>query len=309
MTDQTTWKRVCVLCAIRDRTTEIEEGHCCAACTARIGDDLASIVADGDLGALEARTGAGGVTGAGFESKPPTGLDGIAPYLALVRVNPGQRPAVNRSVANLISEWEIILRDRRGLAQYGPATEHHIGTDEGILAAQAVRQAAALLRSHLDWITADPHWPLEDFADEIARCARRMHAFAASSDRNPADRAVTCPTVTDDLTQDGEPIQCGARLTVRTWAALDASESSTGRADWSIGEHVTCPRCGATRSPEQLLRAAGKQDTWADPEAIARWYGVGQSTLRRWAARGEVRREHGRYSIADVEARRERDSA
>lgn len=323
MTDETTWERVCVLCAIRvhrqlvrelkreptagelaHRQTRLDEGHCCASCASRLDNDLASIVRNADLEAFEeASTSAGGLS-ASFESKPPTDLEGIAPYLALVRMNPGVDPPRRHSVANLLGEWERMLRDVRSLAAYGPATEHHIGTDEGLLSAQATRQAVALLRSHLDWIVNEPQWPLEDFANEIGMCARRMHAFSGHADREPGDRVVPCPTLTGLIDDDGDPIACGKRLVVRTWAALDATESVTGRADWSIGDHVTCPRCGATRSPEQLLRAAGKDGAYVDPEAIARWYGLSERTLRRWAARGEIRREHGRYSWADVEARR-----
>lgn len=322
MTDETTWERVCVLCAIRvhrqlvrelkreptaeelgRRQTRLTAGHCCASCATRIAADLASIVRNADLEAVEETSTSAGGLSASFESKPPMSLEGLAPYLALVRMNPGEEPAFRRSVAALLGEWERMLRDVRGLVAYGLATEHHVGTDEGLLSAQATRQAVTLLRSHLDWIVNEPQWPLEDFANEIGMCARRMHAFSGHADREPGDRVVPCPTLmaTDDAS---DITTCGKRLVVRTWAALDATESVSGRADWSIGEYVTCPRCGATRSPEQLLRAAGKDSAYVDPEAIARWYGLSERTLRRWAARGEIRREHGRYSWADVEARR-----
>ncbi len=292
---ETTWTHLCVLCAGRDRTTELDEGHCCAACAARIGDDLASIVANGDLCAVSERTRSGGGSVPGYESKPPMSLDGLAPYLVGVRLNPGQQPALISTVADLLESWERLVRELRGLTGYGPATAHHTGTDAGILAAQASRQAVALLRAHLDYITTDPDFPLEDCADELHRCASRMRALA--SPEGVRDRVVRCPTLT--TTEDATGLTtCGHRLTVRTWAALD--EDVNGRRDWSIGEDVTCRRCGVTRSPEQLLHAAGKEDTWADAEALASYHGVGKSTLRRWAAAGRVRRQGGLYSWSDV---------
>lgn len=289
-----TWTAVCVLCAARGRQTRLKAGHCCAACATRLGDDLASIGCNGDLAAVSERTAPTGQSSTGYESKPPVDLDGLAPYLVGVRLNPGEDPPLVRTVAEILGEWERLVREERGLIAYGLATSHHTGIDEGVLAAQASRQSLALLRSHLEWLTADAGFPLEDFAYEIRRCAARMQALVSAG---TSDRMVSCPTLvaTDD---DTDLTACGQRLTVRTWAALD--EDVHGQRDRTIGEDITCRRCGVTRTPEQLLHAAGKEDTWADPEALAQWFGVGKSTLRRWAGQGKVRRQHGLYSWSDV---------
>ena len=283
------WERACVLCARRSPAvnTMLQAGHCCPGCHQRIRIDLAAIGADADLVAV-AQPAARPGTRSVHESKPPTDLEPIAPWLALVRLNPGQDPPVSSSIAGLLADWERMLRDQRGLAPYGPATAHHVGIDEGVLAAQAGRQAIRVLLASIDWITDEPSWPLEDFADEVGRCARRMHGLAHP--RGSSDRVVRCPTLTDEST-------CGRRLTVRTWAALDD--------DRTIGEPITCGSCGVTRSPEQLLRAAGKQDTWADAEALASWFGITERTLRQWAAKGLIRRERSMYAFADVEAQRD----
>lgn len=286
MSAGTSWDRTCVLCALREPAVEtpLADGHCCPGCRQRIRNDLAGIAADADLVAV-AQPAARPGTRSVHESKPPTDLEPIAPWLALVRLNPGQDPPVSSSIAGLLADWERMLREHRGLAPYGPATAHHVGIDEGVLAAQAGRQAVRVLLASIDWITAEPSWPLEDFADEIRRSARRMRALAQPP--GASDRVVRCPTLTDEST-------CGRRLTVRTWAALDD--------DRTIGEPITCGSCGVTRSPEQLLSVAGKQDTWADAEALAAWFGISERTLRRWAEKKLIRRERGMYSWADVTA-------
>lgn len=91
---------------------------------------------------------------------------------------------------------------------------------------------------------------------------------------------VPCPTSTDD----GD---CGYRLQYR-----------------SMDEQVTCRRCGVTRDVSTLVLVAlsdPKSDVWADPEAIARQFGVHESTLRKWARRGIIpRTNHGLYSVTAV---------
>lgn len=288
--------RLCVLCARRGRATEVDTGHCCAVCTVRLDDALRDVVDIGDSTAVEPRSGVGGTGSTGLESKPPTDLDRLAPYLADVALAEHWR----QPIANVLLDWERILREDLHLAWIGNATAGHSGTSEAVLAAKSARASVALLRSHLAYITGTPEFPLEDFADQVHACANRMRAFA--NHLRAADRVVECPTLTVRTNEDGAYLTCGHPLTVRTWQPIDARDDN-GRRDLSIGDPVNCRRCGATRSPEQLIHAAGKEAAWADAEAISEWYGIGARTLRRWAANGYVRREHGRYSIADVEAR------
>jgi len=219
----------------RGRTTELETGHCCAACAQRIGDDLASIVANGDLAAVSERVSGSGAAVPGYESKPPMSLEGLAPYLVGVRLNPGVEPPLVRTVADLLESWSASCASCAGFAGYGPATAHHVGTDAGILAAQASRQAVSVLRGHLEWITADPDFPLDDFADEIRRCAMRMHALMSPT--GSRDRIVKCPTLT---TTEGatDLTTCGARLTVRTWRCPRLRRHRPPRPQHRRGRHL-----------------------------------------------------------------------
>ena len=287
--------RLCVLCSRRGRVTEVETGHCCAVCRVRLDDALRDVVDIGDSTAVEPRTGGGGTGGAGLESKPPTDLDRLAPYLADVALAEHWR----QPIANVLLDWERIVREDLHLAWIGNATAGHTGNSEAVLAAKSARASVALLRSHLDYITTTPEFPLEDFADQVHACANRMRAFAAHL--RSADRIIECPTLTDRTDEAGAYVTCGHPLTVRTWQPIDARDDN-GRRDLSIGDPVSCRKCGATRSPEQLIHAAGKEAAWADAEAIMAWYGIPAHTLRRWAARGYVRRSHGRFNVADVEA-------
>lgn len=290
--------RICVLCARRGRATEVESGHCCAVCRVRIDDWLRDIIVIGDSTAVDTRASSPGASGTGMESKPPTDLDRLAPYLALVNLTAGTGLTPHRvPVAHVLLDWERIVREDLHLAWIGDATAGHVGNSEAILAAQSARASVALLRGHIDWITSTPSFPLDDFADQIEAAFRRMTAFAA--DMRSADRIIECPTITDEVDDEGAYVACGHRLSVRTWRPVDAHEQ-TGRPDLTIGEPVICPRCKAVRSPEQLIHAAGKDTAWADAEAIADWYGIGERTLRRWASKGHVRRDHGRYNVGDV---------
>ena len=294
MTDDA-WLATCVLCATRGRETRLESGHCCAACRVRVDDDLRDIVTIADQTAAEPRMTGTDNGSRNTESKPPADLDRIAPYLAFVTIDDG----VKATVADVLLSWERIVREERGLAWVGNATAGHGGTSEVILAAKSARASVALLRGHIDWITTAPDFPLELFAHEIGATWRRISAFALDS--RTKDRVVECPTITDGQDADGNPISCGYRLHVRTWLPLEARDD-TGKRDLSIGEDVTCKRCGTTRTPAQLIHAADKESSWADAEAIAETYKVGERTLRRWAANGHIRRDHGRYNVGDVVA-------
>lgn len=287
---------LCVLCAARNRETRLESGHCCAACRVRIDDNLRDIVTMGDQTAAEPPSG--GSSGAMVtESRPPTDLDRCAPYLALVNV--AGEPA---TIAELLLGWERIVRQERRLAWVGNATEGHVGNSEAVLAAKSARASVATLRAHLEWITTAPNFPLEDFAREIAACSKRM--FTLALNLRGRDRVVECPTITDERDEDGQLKSCGYRLTIRTWLPLEHRDDN-GREDKTIGEDVTCKRCGATRSMTQLIHAAGKDAAWADAEAIGEHYGIGASTLRRWAANGHIRRDRGRFNVGDVVAWRD----
>lgn len=298
---ETTWQRVCVLCARRNVDTRLEHGHCCPACQAGIAGDLAQLLtlatdASTDL------TPAQGMSGArGFESKPPIRLDNAAPHLALIELTKGD-PSSRVTITDSLTSWEIVIRSERLFARYGIATEADMGdvtrgwtTSELKLSARAFTQAVGFLRANLDWICASPTFPLEQFVDEVQRARGTMRGMLKGGGQ---DRVVKCPTLTDDGT-------CGASITIRTWAALDARDDD-GRPDHSTGETTVCRRCGAVRSAAQLLHTAGTEDTYADAEALALHFGISQTVIRKWARAGKVAKDGSRYRWADV--KREADT-
>lgn len=143
------------------------------------------------------------------------------------------------------------------------------------------------LGQQVPWIVEQPDFPLEDFADEIRACVRVLRRW----DHEAEDRGqmVPCPTVMEDVDDDGNPKACGYRLYFR-----DPGDPH---------EHVECRRCGAVRNVDQLTYVAMSdgREVWLDPEAAARRLGVSEGHLRRMARRGELRREHGRYLVQTME--------
>ena len=128
------------------------------------------------------------------------------------------------------------------------------------------------------WMTTEPDWPIDDFADEVRACTRVLRRWDATAE----DRGtmVRCPTVTDA----GE---CGYRLSYR-----------------DMDEQVTCRRCGQTRdaSTLALIAMSDGREVWLDPEAAAKWLCVSEVTLRRMARKGDIERSHGRYRMPTTTA-------
>ena len=269
----------CVLCARRGVVTELATGHCCPRCHERIDRDLAGIVTNADLAAVGTVAHGNGGTRGSFESKPPIDLDSVAPYAVLVKLDDGEHYALWA----VLESWERLLREERGLASYGDATAGHTGT-EVALQAQAARASVSVLRAHLAWITVEPTWPIEQFAKQVRQCAARVRALVEAREEI---HVAKCPTLADD----GRT--CDVPLKVEIWSPTES--------DKRIGADIECPRCHVIRSPEQLL-AVATDETYVDAEAIAQWFGIGESTIRRWAKDGKVRRERGLYSWTDVRA-------
>lgn len=264
------WTATCVCCATRDRHTPLEAGHVCAGCVGwmrRTLADLSTLVAQAAVSADRQRVG----TSTGkpvFGSRPPLDVECLDADLALVRLTPAPPWP---TLLEVLEGWERMVREARALAPYGPASEARGGA--------SVHGSVGFLLGSMDWLVAAEDFPVDDFAVELRAClaaVRKWDAEAASR-----GYAVPCPTIGDD----GQ--ECGYRL----WFA-------------DVEEHVTCRRCGVTRSVPQLVAvgmATATHAMWVDPEAICRHYGIHPSTLRRWAARGLVSREHGRYLVSDVE--------
>jgi hypothetical protein len=266
----TAWTAACVTCAARDRSTPLESGHVCPACDGwmrRTLTDISSLVAQAYAASDRQRVGSS--TGKPvFGSRPPLDVECLDADLALVRLTDSPPWP---TLLEVLEGWERLVRESRTLAPYGPASESRGGA--------SVHGCVGFLLASADWIVETPDFPVEDYAGELRACLRAVRKW----DGDAASRgyAVPCPTMTED---GGE---CGYRLRF-----VD------------VEERVTCRRCQVTRSVPQLVAvgmATATHAMWVDPEAICRHYGIHASTLRRWAARGLVSREHGRYLVSDVE--------
>jgi predicted RNA-binding protein YlxR (DUF448 family) len=91
---------------------------------------------------------------------------------------------------------------------------------------------------------------------------------------------VTCPS--DSTDSEGE---CG------TWLRVTGQD---------FGGHITCRTCNTSWPTERLLRVVATSNTaelWLDTDAAAEWLGVQTRTLRKWAAQGKIKRQHGQYEV------------
>lgn len=123
------------------------------------------------------------------------------------------------------------------------------------------------------------HLAVDEFARELAD----IHGSAVSAARTAPREAwvVSCPA-------DHGSGSCGKRLRV------------TGE---DFGGEILCRGCGTSWDVMRLLHVSAhdKGSTlWLPAEEVGLLYGVKERTLRDWAARGLVRREHGRYDAASV---------
>ena len=260
----------CVLCAARGRTTRLEHGHVCAMCMTRLADHLDAIVQLAALASIEPRSSAGaGRTVPG--SRPPLNVDGLDPALTLVLV------ATERTTVLEVCEgWERLVREARQMAPYGVASEFR-GRSAINDTHVTLTGCVGFLRASLPWWEADPEQPIDDFAGEVALCRRALAHY--DPDREPMGTMVRCPTIVEQ----GE---CGHRL---HYTEPD--------------EQVTCRRCGVTRDAMTLITLAlsdGDAQVWVDPEAAEKETGVAMLTLKRWAARGLIHANHGRYDLREI---------
>ena len=276
------WERVCVLCAGRGRKQRLENGHVCTECAAwlmRSVAEIARLCADAALSIEPGSTSSGG-SGA-FGSKPPLRIDALDPELTMLELNAGD-PTSAVTILEALEMWERLVREERGMAPYGPASAHRAARIMGAgnsahSTSVTLTGVVGFLGSAVPWMIDAPDWPIDEFADHIRRSVMLLGRWDVT--RQASGYAVPCPTLTDS----GE---CGYML--RYW---DASEA------------VTCRRCHATRSASQLVTvvlSGEDRAIWVDPEAAAAHYGVSERELRRWAAKGHVKRSHGRYLLSDI---------
>lgn len=266
----------CVLCAARGHDTTSDR-HICDPCVIRIGYTLDDIVAHALAASVEPVTDWAGIRGVPG-SKPPINLDGVDPALTLVDMDGESVP-----VLEVLESWERLVRAERGMVPYGPASATRGGRDT----TATLTGVTAFLRASLDWWATRPDLPVEDLDRETRLCARAMRHH--DRDRPTGGWRVPCPTIGDD----GD---CGWPITVYRVAP---------------DEHAPCRRCGRVWDTDRLLAVAGRDaDVFVDPEAASTATGVPIRTIQRWGATQVVRRDRGRYSLADIRtvATRRRDA-
>ena len=279
----------CVLCAARGRTTTLDHGLVCPACSVRLADTVDDVRRLAESASVEPRHGRGsGRTVPG--SRPPIDVDGVDPALALARLAPP--PAEPVPVLVVVEGWIKVILEERGMGPYGPwsaATAPRLDAAGRTAPPRCDDTTATLvactgfLRAHHEWVVAQD-W-VDAYAAELAACRRALARW--DDEREPRPTVVACPTVT----VDGD---CGQRL------RLDA-------------DVVRCHGCGRDWDAETLVRVACSDeydppDVWVDAEAAATAAGVHERTVRKWATRGIVAARAGRYRLLDVLHRREAES-
>ena len=267
------WDNTCVVCARRGRIVRLDTGHVCLACALWVTTTLRQIGQLVDLAAVSVdrqRTGSGSSKPV-FGSRPPLDVECLDPQCVLVR---------NRDIPpyptllEVVEEWERMIREDRDLAPYGPATVARGGA--------TVHGCLSFLLAQADWMTTEPSFPIDDFADDLRACLRAVKRWDA--DNVGRAFSLPCPTLREDGTD------CGYRL-----AFGDGADT------------VTCRRCQVTRDVETLVAvgmASSEREVWVDAEVVTLRYGIPKRTLQRMAQRGQVRRDHGRYLLSDIDATR-----
>jgi hypothetical protein len=278
-TTEDAWKPTCILCANRRpaRVTELQAGHCCEACRSWLHTTIMEIgfhahEADDWIAPRASRS----ATSIAYGSRPPINVDAVDPACTTIELNPGDESSAV-TVLEALEMWERAVREDRHYAPYGIASA--MRAKPGQLAGDTTATLVGVvdfLAGQIDWITTEPSFGLEEFADHVRRCAGALRRWAADGDAQIGTR-IACPSVL-------EHGSCGAPLRI-----------STG------GEPVLCRACGHAWTVEWLIRVAGDDaDGWADMEAVCRLSGLHERTIRRWAKAGKVRKRGLLYNVRDI---------
>lgn len=150
----------------------------------------------------------------------------------------------------------------------------------------ATDTAGTSLRAVIDELIIGLHEACKRFGGirEFADSVRQLHGQARAASQTTPRQAwvVQCPA---DHEPDG---RCALPLRI---------------SGDDFGTAVVCPRCHTQWDVQRLLLVA-ESDTestlWLPAEEIQLLLGVKERTLRRWAAKGNVIREHGRYDVGSV---------
>jgi hypothetical protein len=280
----TTDTALCLLCDDRGRTTPSDTGRTCPTCRAWLTHTITAI---GELAAqaaawIDPRPGT--TTGAiAYGSRPPINVDAVDPELALLELNPGD-PTSAVPILDALEMWEREIRELQHLAPYGPVSHYRTLATGNRLNDTGWTLTACLrfLTAQVDWMSRCEDFDLVTFADHARRSAATLRRW--SEDDRQIGTRIACPAMLEDGSS------CGRSLRVS-----------------SDGAPVVCRGCGTSWSIEWLIRVAGEDaDGWADMEAVVRLSGLHESTIRRWARSGKVRKRGLLYSVRDISTMAER---
>jgi hypothetical protein len=250
-------------CVICSRTEST--ALACDNCRRRIDGQLSGILAFRHLAEGELEPGRGGSGRAGER-----GLGVRLDALDFVAGN---------TVLDVLELWCRDVRETYGLSPWGPASlDASRGQADPALA--LLTDVIAFLRNWLPRLAAD-FLAIDDLASEVRQCY--LQAQRAANAAPSTGYRVACPAP-----EDGG--DCGRMLIIN---------------GQDLEDEVTCRSCGTTWSVDRLLVIVAGEVTgaiWMDGEAAAQRAGVDVRTLRRWAAAGRVRRDHGRYDLKEIQA-------
>ena len=270
----------CVLCASRNRTREVENGHVCPACRNHLRTDLAQIVDLVAIAAVMPDPFASHASSSGSRphpgSRPPLRVEHVDPELALVRLDKDD-PSSAVPLLVMLEDWCRIIRDERGYVSYGIATEGRPVTITGVV---------GFLVAQVDYMCDEPTFSLEQLADNVHRAIGILRTLDPAHERRDG-WGIPCPADVD-FEDGGDPEVCGRRLTI--------ARHDDGRLD--VHSDIHCPDCGTVWTAQRLLLVALADDrvtVWGYPEAITAALGIPRTTLQRWAEHGTIRRLGGRY--------------
>jgi hypothetical protein len=180
------------------------------------------------------------------------------------------------TVLPILESWEAMYRAEWQYPPLGPVTLARAqGQPDQTIA--YLTGTVTFLKHNLDKIAT--HETVKDFTTEIGSCWYQARNAARRQPRQAW--RVTCPTDTNR----GE---CGNTLRI------------TGQ---DFDNEITCRTCQTTWPTERLLRVvASSQDAeiWVDSQAAARQTGVPESTLRRWAKQGKIKRRGTMYEYKNL---------
>jgi hypothetical protein len=272
------WERVCILCAAKKepRITKLEHGHCCDKCKTNLRSDVLDIerLVLEAYAYVELRRGSSNSSHT-FGSKPPINLDAIDPENASVLMNPDDKTSAE-PILMILESWERGIRLDRGMPPYGVASEMRLKLfGKGSKDTQATLVGCVhFLYKHLDWITTEPTFELEEFAGQIRRSAAALRKYDPKLEIGGA--RIPCPT----MTIHGD---CGNTLAING------------------PDDIECERCGRIWPVLRLITVAGEDaDVWIDVEALASIAGVHEQTIRKWARAGNVAKQGQLYRLQDV---------